>query len=67
MTIDYQRHRTETGYDKEQAREQLSRNPRPLPKLTLLRTPDSILDYREQDIVIDGYEPHPHIKAPVAI
>lgn len=41
----------------DQAREQLSRNPRPLPKLTLLRTPDSILDYREQDIVIDGYEP----------
>ena len=38
----------------DQAREQLSREPRPLPKLTLLRTPDSILDYREQDIVIDG-------------
>ncbi|MEC8126361.1 MAG: thymidylate synthase [Pseudomonadota bacterium] len=51
----------------DQAREQLSREPRPLPKLTLLRTPDSILDYRGEDIVIDGYEPHPHIKAPVAI
>lgn len=51
----------------DQAREQLSREPRPLPKLTLLRTPDSILDYCEEDIVIDGYEPHPHIKAPVAI
>ncbi len=51
----------------EQAREQLSREPKPLPKLTLARTPDSILDYRESDIVIDGYDPHPHIKAPVAI
>jgi thymidylate synthase len=51
----------------EQAREQLSREPRPLPTLTLAHTPDSILDYRESDIVIDGYDPHPHIKAPVAI
>ena len=51
----------------EQAREQLSREPRPLPTLTLARTPDSILDYCESDIVIDGYDPHPHIKAPVAI
>ena len=51
----------------EQAREQLSREPRPLPTLTLVRTPVSILDYRESDIVIDGYDPHPHIKAPVAI
>ena len=51
----------------EQAREQLSREPRPLPTLTLVRTPDSILDYRESDIVIDGYDPHSHIKAPVAI
>ena len=51
----------------EQAREQLSREPRPLPTLTLARTPASILDYRESDIVIDGYDPHPHIKAPVAI
>ena len=51
----------------EQAREQLSREPRPLPTLTLVRTPDSILDYRESDIVIDGYDPHPHIKATVAI
>ena len=51
----------------DQAREQLSRETRALPKLTLARTPDSILDYRADDIVIDGYEPHPHIKAPVAI
>ena len=51
----------------DQAREQLSREPRLLPTVTLVRTPDSILDYREEDIVIDGYKPHPHIKAPVAI
>lgn len=51
----------------DQAREQLSREPLLLPIVTLVRTPDSILDYREDDIVIDGYEPHPHIKAPVAI
>lgn len=51
----------------DQAREQLSREPRLLPTVTLLRTPDSILDYREEDIVIDGYKPYPHIKAPVAI
>ncbi|MEC8695183.1 MAG: thymidylate synthase [Pseudomonadota bacterium] len=51
----------------DQAREQLSREPRLLPTVTLARTPDSILDYREEDIVIDGYKPHPHIKAPVAI
>ena len=40
----------------DQAREQLLATPATT-KLTLLRTPDSILDYREQDIVIDGYEP----------
>ncbi|MDC3032733.1 thymidylate synthase [Litorivicinus sp.] len=51
----------------DQAREQLSREPRLLPTVTLVRTPDSILDYREEDIVIDGYKPHPHIQAPVAI
>ena len=51
----------------DQAREQLSREPRLLPTVTLVRTPDSILGYREEDIVIGEYNPHPHIKAPVAI
>ena len=51
----------------EQAREQLGREPRPLPKLTLLRRPTDIGDYRFEDFEIVGYDPHPHIKAEVAI
>ena len=51
----------------EQAREQLTREPRSLPTLSLIRTPESITGYQELDIVIEGYDPHPHIKAPVAI
>lgn len=51
----------------EQAKEQLSREPRALPKLKILRTPPSIFEYSENDIEILGYDPHPHIKAPVAV
>lgn len=51
----------------EQAELQLSRNPLPLPRLQILRKPESIFDYRFEDFVIEGYECHPHIKAPVAI
>jgi thymidylate synthase len=51
----------------EQAKEQLSREPRALPKLKILRTPPSIFAYSENDIEILGYDPHPHIKAPVAV
>ena len=51
----------------DQAREQLSRQPRSLPTLRLLSTPPDITGYSEADIQIDGYDPHPHIKAPVAI
>lgn len=50
-----------------QAKEQLSRAPRPLPRLTLLEKPADITGYTEAHIQIDGYDPHPHIKAPVAI
>lgn len=49
------------------AREQLSRAPRPLPHLTLARHPDSIDGYGIDDFVIDGYDPHPPIKADVAV
>jgi thymidylate synthase len=51
----------------EQAREQLAREPFPLPRLTLLRRPESIFDYRFEDFEISGYQSHPHIKAPVAV
>ncbi|WP_324015652.1 MULTISPECIES: thymidylate synthase [Aeromonas] len=51
----------------EQIKEQLSREPRKLPELKILRKPDSIYDYKFEDFEIAGYDPHPHIKAPVAI
>ncbi len=51
----------------EQVELQLSRNFFPLPKLNILRKPDSIFDYEFEDFEITGYECHPHIKAPVAI
>ncbi|MCO4173478.1 thymidylate synthase [Aeromonas veronii] len=50
-----------------QIKEQLSREPRKLPELKILRKPDSIYDYKFEDFEIVGYDPHPHIKAPVAI
>ena len=51
----------------EQARTQLAREPFPLPRLALLRRPESIFDYRFEDFEISGYQSHPHIKAPVAV
>ena len=51
----------------EQVDLQLSRDFYPLPKLKLLRKPDSLFDYEFEDFEIAGYESHPHIKAPVAI
>lgn len=50
-----------------QAREQLTRAPRPLPTLRLLRKPDSIDGYTIDDFVVDGYDPHPPIQADVAV
>jgi thymidylate synthase len=51
----------------EQVHEQLSRTPRALPQLNILRKPDSIYDYRFEDFELKGYEPYEHIAAPVAI
>ncbi len=51
----------------EQADLQLTRKPLPLPTLNILRQPDSIDGYAFEDFEIEGYECHPHIKAPVAV
>ncbi|RJX31025.1 MAG: thymidylate synthase [Oxalobacter sp.] len=51
----------------EQAKQQLSREPRPLPKLVIKRKPDSIFDYTFEDFEIVGYDAHPHIPAPIAV
>jgi thymidylate synthase len=51
----------------EQVALQLSREPYPYPRLTLLRKPASLFDYRYEDFAIEGYQSHPHIKAPVAV
>ncbi len=51
----------------EQADEQLRRTPLPLPRLVLKRKPDTLFDYRYEDIGIVDYACHPHIKAPVAV
>ena len=46
---------------------QLSRAPLPYPTLRILRRPDSIFDYQFEDFEVQGYAPHPAIKAPVAV
>ncbi|MCV2219764.1 thymidylate synthase [Thauera sp. Sel9] len=51
----------------DQAREQLSRTPRALPTLKMNPEVKDIFAFRFEDFGIDGYDPHPHIKAPVAV
>ncbi len=51
----------------EQAELQLTRVPRPLPKLQLNTAVKDIFDFKFEDIKVVDYDPHPHIKAPVAI
>jgi thymidylate synthase len=51
----------------EQARLQLTRPPRPLPKLKLNPEVRDLFSFRYEDIALEGYDPHPHIKAEVAV
>ena len=51
----------------QQAREQLTREPKPLPRLTLNPDRQSIFGFEFEDFVLTGYDPHPHIKAEVAV
>ena len=51
----------------EQARLQLSREPRPLPRLTLNPEVRSLFDFVYDDVAVTGYDPHPHIKAAVSV
>lgn len=51
----------------EQAELQLTREPFALPRLVLARKPETIFDYRFDDIVIENYQAHPAIKAPIAV
>ncbi len=51
----------------EQAREQLGRTPRKLPELRIRQRGQSIDDYHEDDFELLGYDPHPHIPAPISV
>jgi len=51
----------------DQARLQLGREPRPLPRMRILRRPESLFDYRLDDFALAGYDPHPPIKAKVSV
>ena len=51
----------------EQAREQLAREPKSLPKLVLNPDVRSLFDFRYEDVAIVDYAPHPAIRAPVAV
>lgn len=51
----------------EQIQTQLQRDMRPLPILRINRRPESIYDYKFEDFIIEGYNPHPSIAAPIAV
>jgi len=51
----------------EQAKLQLSREPRPLPQMRINPAVDSIFGFQYEDFTLENYDPHPHIKAEVAV
>jgi thymidylate synthase len=51
----------------DQAREQLTREPRPLPTMTLNPERRSIDEFQMDDFTLSGYDPQPSIKAPIAV
>jgi len=51
----------------EQAKLQLSRDPRPLPQMRINPEVKSIFDFQYEDFTLENYDPHPHIKADVAV
>ena len=51
----------------DQARLQLTREPRPLPKMVINPDVKNIFDFKYSDFTLEGYDPHPHIKAEVSV
>jgi thymidylate synthase len=51
----------------EQARLQLSRAPRPMPRMHLNPAVRDLFAFRYEDFALEGYDPYPHIKAKVAV
>lgn len=51
----------------EQVREQLSRDPRPLPRMVVNPDIKGIFDFHYEDFSLEGYDPHPHIKGVVSV
>ena len=51
----------------EQARLQLTREPRALPKMKLDPSVKELLDFKFEHFTLEGYDPHPAIKAPIAV
>jgi thymidylate synthase len=51
----------------EQAREQIGRTPRPFPRMKLNPARRELLEFEYEDFTLEGYDPHPAIKAPIAV